>query len=48
MLFSINLLNRFWPDQNLCSMDYANIKALLSGSLRLNISYLFSEKSYIL
>ena len=45
--FKIDFLIRFWSDHNEISMGNANIDALYAGSLKIKISYLFSELFYI-
>ena len=43
MSFKIHFLTRFWPDLNEILIGNANIDALYAGSLKIKISYFFSE-----
>ena len=46
--FKIYFLIRLWSDHNEISVANANIDMPYAGSLRIKISYFFSERCYIL
>ena len=46
--FKIHFLIRFWSDHNEIATGNANIDAFYAGSLRIKISFFFSELFYIL